>query len=148
MIMVRVRVRVSISFYDQDFVFFMKSAIDCWSNWHRLLQTESSVQGREDCVGAQLLECPTMPITQNKYITLNIRCFVDGLCDGQFDMGIIVDSSDSIGIQNFMVLVNDLKAVVDMSDISPQETRMGIIEYSSHARLITSFAHSQSAGNT
>lgn len=61
-------------------------------------------------------------------------------------MGIIIDSSDSIGLQNFLVMITNLKSVVQMTDVGPTRTRIGLIEYSSYARLITSFAHSQTQG--
>lgn len=63
-----------------------------------------------------------------------------------FDIGVVIDSSDSIGLKNFKVIKKNLKAMVDLIDVSPTETRIGIIEFGRDAKMITTFAHSQSKG--
>ncbi|XP_048581312.1 uncharacterized protein LOC5512067 isoform X7 [Nematostella vectensis] len=60
-------------------------------------------------------------------------------CNPAIDMALLVDSSDSIGADGWIKMKNYLTSMLREFDISENRTRLGIIVYSSDAKVIMKF---------
>ena len=59
------------------------------------------------------------------------------------DIGVIVDSSSSIGEKNFQKVKELLRIMVQQFDVLPHATHFGVIVYSNEAKLLTDFSNAK-----
>lgn len=79
-----------------------------------------------------------------------MRLFSEPDCSSAvpMDIGILIDSSRSIGEANFQVLKNSLKLFIEESPVSPSGPyHIGLAQFSTDVKVITNFAQSQTKGN-
>ena len=81
------------------------------------------------------LECPSRLLSK-------IDSFLFTVCMGKTDLAFIIDSSGSVGEDNFLEAKNFIWAVARNFDISNSNTRLAILRFSTRANVIFDFKFS------
>lgn len=71
-------------------------------------------------------QCPAGPFSP--------RCVPAGCGAGHVDLVMVIDGSKSVRPQNFELVKQFVNRIVDLLEVSPQGTRVGLVQYSSRVR--------------